>query len=174
MLKIFIDKMIKDQQITELALQLKGLAKNANIKVSCAESCTGGMLASYITSLGGASNFFDCSVVVYSNESKKKILKVNDDALQNYGAVSEEVAAQMASGVRRITSSEFAVSITGVAGPAGGTRKKPVGYVCIAVTSKEKVITASFNFSGTRDQIRKKACYKALKMLVSLVQNKLT
>jgi nicotinamide-nucleotide amidase len=100
-----------------------------NLTISVAESCTGGNLASTLTSLSGASVYFDCGFVTYSNKAKRDLLSVNKDTITKYGAVSEHVALEMVKGVIKNSGSDFAVAITGIAGPSGGTTTKPVGMV---------------------------------------------
>ena len=103
------------------------------LKISFAESCTGGLLASAITSINGASKVFDLSFVTYSNQSKINVLKVNKNIIQKYGAVSRECCLSMVNGLSKISKAKINVSITGIAGPKGGTKKKPVGLVYIGV-----------------------------------------
>ena len=139
--------------------------------ISVAESCTGGMLASYLTSLPGSSTYFTAGIVSYSNESKMKLLSVSSDSLAKYGAVSEIVAKEMALGCKKITRSNIVVSITGVAGPDGGSLNKPVGMVCFGVVIDSDVKTYTYHLKGDRDHVRKEACRIALTMILDLVQN---
>ena len=108
------------------------------IKISVAESCTGGLLASTITSISGASKIFDLGLVTYSNQAKIKILKINKNIIKKYGAVSHECCYAMANNLSRISKANLNISITGVAGPRGGTKKKPVGLVYIGVKKGDK------------------------------------
>tara|TARA_Y100000817_G_scaffold274617_1_gene234986 strand:+ start:68 stop:562 length:495 start_codon:yes stop_codon:yes gene_type:complete len=117
---------------------LKNKCKNKNYKISLAESCTGGLLSSYITSLKGSSNFFNGSVISYSNDLKKSLLYVNKNTLKLYGAVSRQTALEMAKGLQRRTGSEILVSITGVAGPDGGSKATPIGCVFFGIGIKNK------------------------------------
>ncbi|MBF0483252.1 MAG: CinA family protein [Candidatus Omnitrophica bacterium] len=134
--------------------------------LSLAESCTGGMVTSMLTDISGSSSFLKYTVVAYSYESKVKILKIPQKVLDKHGAVSKEVATLMAKNVRKILNTDYGVAITGVAGPTGGTPKKPVGLVYIAVASKKEVKCLKCMFKGTRTQIRKQSANKALELLI--------
>ena len=124
------------------------------LKLSLAESCTGGMIGCKITSVSGASAFFMGSAVTYSNESKEKILGVSHKSLMDHGAVSEAVAKEMAEGSLKVYGSDIAASVTGIAGPDGGTPEKPVGTVWMAVTDGKRTIAYENHFEGSRDEIR--------------------
>ena len=133
--------------------------------LAVAESCTGGTIASRFTAMPGSSAYFLAGVVSYSNESKRDVLGVDYDDLMRYGAVSEQVARQMAEGARRITGADYAISTTGIAGPAGGSVEKPVGTVWMAVATPERTI-AMMRASGTdRGQIINRASAYAIEML---------
>jgi nicotinamide-nucleotide amidase len=125
------------------------LTKN-NLTISVAESCTGGNLASTLTSLSGASVYFDCGFVTYSNKAKRDLLSVNKDTITKYGAVSEHVALEMVKGVIKNSGSDFAVAITGIAGPSGGTTTKPVGMVCFGFSIYGNNLTSTQLFKGDR------------------------
>jgi len=158
-----------------LAQELGGLLKARNIMLTLAESCTGGMVAETITSLPGSSAWFDCGLVTYSNQSKIALLKVLSQTLESHGAVSETVAKEMALGcLNRIaadkTQAYIAGSITGIAGPDGGSAEKPVGTVCFAwaglnfpAKSQTKI------FSGNRQQIRQQATVFMLQNLIKIL-----
>ena len=124
------------------------------LKLSLAESCTGGMIGCKITSVSGASAFFMGSAVTYSNESKEKILGVSHKSLMDHGAVSEAVAKEMAEGSLKVYGSDIAASVTGIAGPDGGTPEKPVGTVWMAVTDGKRTVAYENHFEGSRDDIR--------------------
>ena len=109
------------------------------IKISIAESCTGGLLSSTITSVSGSSKVFTLGLVAYSNQSKIKVLKVSKKIIRKYGAVSEQVCLSMAKNVAKIGKTNMAVSVTGIAGPSGGTRKKPVGLIYIGIKKGNKI-----------------------------------
>ena len=133
--------------------------------LAVAESCTGGTIASRFTAMPGSSAYFLAGVVSYSNESKRDVLGVDNDDIMRYGAVSEQVARQMAEGARRITGADYAISTTGIAGPAGGSVEKPVGTVWMAVATPERTI-AMMRASGTdRGQIINRASAYAIEML---------
>lgn len=127
------------------------LLRKKNETVCTAESCTGGNIARLITSVAGSSNYYQGSVVAYSNDVKTGLLKVPADLIVNYGAVSPEVAEAMAKGARNLFSADYAVAVTGIAGPEGGTDTKPVGTVCISVDSKSVTVTEKFTYGSDRD-----------------------
>lgn len=145
------------------------LIKNGK-KLSIAESCTGGLLSAAITSVSGSSNIFELSVVTYSNNAKKKLLKVKTGTLSKYGEVSKETAIDMCKGLTQLACSDYCVSVTGIAGPSGGTETKPVGLVYIAVSSKEKAISCKkYEFIGDRNTVRNLAVYEALCLLENYI-----
>ncbi|MDR0820159.1 MAG: competence/damage-inducible protein A [Endomicrobium sp.] len=133
--------------------------------VSFAESCTGGNIAAAITDIPGSSLYFKSSVVTYSNESKTKLLGVKEETLTNFGAVSKETTKEMAEGVLKLSDSDYAFSATGIAGPGGGTKEKPVGLVYIGSADKKKTESFKFNFNGTRKDIRKRTVNTVLDLL---------
>lgn len=141
------------------------LLTDNNTTVSFAESCTGGLLTSLIADIPGASSILKGSIIAYSNDSKTTILGVSKTAIEAYGAVSEEVAKQMASGCRRIFSSDCAVSVTGIAGPDGGSESKPVGLVYIGISTKDDLRAIKLNLAGDRSKIRYIAALNALDIL---------
>ena len=158
-----------------LAKELGSLLKARNIMLTLAESCTGGMVAQTITSLPGSSAWFDCGLVTYSNQSKIALLKVLSQTLETSGAVSEAVAKEMALGcLTRIASDKtqtyISGSITGIAGPDGGTAEKPVGTVCFAWAGLNlPVKTQTKVFSGNRQQIRQQATVFMLQNLIKIL-----
>ena len=137
--------------------------------ISFAESLTGGMISSEIVSVPGASACFEGSVVSYSNDVKIKILGVLDDVIRNFGAVSELCAKQMASGVRRLMDTDIAVSVTGIAGPDGGTDDKPVGTVYIGLSSQDSCSAKHYVFEGDREAVRRQTVSEALRMVLDLI-----
>ena len=141
------------------------------VTVATAESCTGGNVAHLITSVAGASRYFLGGVVSYANEVKMRVLGVRAEDLQQYGAVSEAVALQMARGVRELTGADWAVSTTGVAGPDGGTPQKPVGTVWIGVAGAQGAKARQFHFSATRERNIAKASVKALELLLDAAKH---
>ena len=136
------------------------------IKVSVAESCTGGLLASAITSINGASKIFNLGLITYSNEAKIKILKVNKKIIKNYGAVSHECCHAMVNNLSKISKAKINVSITGIAGPRGGTKKKPVGLVYIGVKKGNKIDINKYLFKSKKRLIIQKATVKKALNLV--------
>ena len=141
------------------------------LTVSSAESCTGGMIASRIIDVPGASDVYYEGFITYSNEAKMKYLNVSEDILEKYGAVSQEVVKEMAVGCRRATGCDVSIVTSGIAGPGGGSMEKPVGLVYIACAYKEEVLVSWFNFEGDRTQIRKQATDEAIKMAMDLLEN---
>ena len=130
-----------------------------------AESCTGGLLSHRLTNIAGSSGFLMAAVVSYSNTSKVKIHKVPAALIQKHGAVSLPVAQRMAQGIRRLLNTDFGISITGIAGPTGGTPEKPVGLTFIAVCDRKKTLCERNVFKGSRLQVKKQAAERALKLL---------
>ena len=128
--------------------------KEKKLKVAFCESCTGGYISKTITDVPGSSEVFDCGIVTYSNEMKANLVGVSPIALKNKGAVSEEVAAQMAKGIRTLSKADYGISVTGIAGPDGGTDEKPVGLVYMGISTKNTTITKKLNFRGNREKIR--------------------
>ena len=149
-----------------MKLLIKLLIKK-KIKVSVAESCTGGLLASTITSMSGASKIFNLGLVTYSNQAKIKILKVNKSIIKKYGAVSYECCYAMVNNLSKISKASINVSITGIAGPKGGTKKKPVGLVYIGVKKGNKIEITRYLFkSKKRSLIQKATVKKALNLVL--------
>jgi nicotinamide-nucleotide amidase len=149
----------------ELEEVVGALLKQRKLTLSVAESCTGGMIASKITNIAGSSQYFERGVVVYSYASKTDLLNVPGELIERHGAVSSEVAAAMADGMRRNAKTDIALSVTGIAGPDGGTAKKPVGLVYIGLASKEGIQTVENRFLGGREQIRSRTAHMALDMV---------
>ena len=146
-------------------------ARKKGVKISCAESCTGGLLGAALTKIAGSSEVFNGSAVTYSNEAKQKILGVNEGTLKNFGAVSGECAREMAEGALRIYDADFAVSITGIAGPDGGSGNKPVGTVWFGLADKVKSTALMRRLPGNRDEIRIRAVRFALAELWRSIHN---
>ena len=137
------------------------------LKISFAESCTGGLLASSITSISGASKVFNLGLVTYSNQSKIKILKVNRNIIKKYGAVSHECCYAMVKNLSKISKANINISITGIAGPEGGTKKKPVGLVYIGVKKGNKInINKCLFKTKKRSLIQKATVKKALNLVL--------
>jgi nicotinamide-nucleotide amidase len=148
---------------------IKKLIKR-KLKISFAESCTGGMLASAITSISGASKVFSLGLITYSNQSKIKILKVNKILIKKYGAVSAECCEAMVKNLSKISNAHINVSITGIAGPNGGSKSKPVGLVYIGlIKGKKMIINKNLFKSKNRLSIQRATVNKALKLVSSLI-----
>lgn len=141
------------------------LLKKKNFTISCAESCTGGLLTSKLTDVAGSSNYVQGAIVSYSNEIKISALHVKEETLENFGAVSHETAFEMAKNIREIFKTDIGVGITGIAGPGGGAKEKPVGLVYISVADKNSVTVEKFNFVGSRTEIKNQSVLSALKMI---------
>ena len=141
-----------------------------NLKISFAESCTGGMLASKITSISGASKVFGLSLVTYSNQAKISVLKVNKSIIQKYGAVSSQCCESMVKNLAKISKAQINVSITGIAGPNGGTKTKPVGLVYIGVKNKNKIlITKNIFKQKSRKAIQNATVKRTLEIIGSTI-----
>lgn len=134
--------------------------------LSVAESCSGGLLANRITDIPGSSNVLHLGIVAYDNRAKIKILKIPSKIISRYGAVSTQVARLMASNVRKILKTDIGIGITGIAGPTGGTKDKPVGLVYVALSTKNKVVCRRLNLKGQRASIKLQATTEALKLLM--------
>lgn len=133
--------------------------------ITAAESCTGGLLCAELTRLAGSSQFFQRGFVCYSNESKIQLLNVLPATLRSYGAVSEETAREMALGALLATRNDYALAITGVAGPDGGTEKNPVGTIWFGFATKQRIWAKQYYFKGNRDEIRQQSVQYALAIL---------
>ena len=143
------------------------LLKRKKIKLAIAESCTGGMLSSAITSVSGASKVFAMGLVTYSNQAKMSILKVPKKIIQKHGAVSIQCCLSMVNNLNKISKSKMCVSITGIAGPKGGTKQKPVGLVYIGVKNGKKIVVSKNQFKNKgRSAIQKATVKKALNLII--------
>ena len=151
--------------MNKVAENLVELLKARGLTCATAESCTGGGVGSAITAVPGSSAVFLGGVISYANEVKRDVLGVSEQDLQTVGAVSGEVAAQMAEGARRLLKTDLAVSLTGIAGPDGGSEEKPVGLVWFGLATKGGVRTEKAIFRGDRAQVRAQAITHALGML---------
>ncbi len=140
-----------------------------NITISLAESCTGGLIASELTSISGISKSFDRGIVTYSNISKVEQLGVNPSTLEKFGAVSEETAKEMAIGLKQKSKSDLCLAITGIAGPDGGSPEKPVGLIYISMLYRDHLQCNSYLLTGTRERIRKQAVLSALNMIRNIL-----
>lgn len=159
-----------DRTIGEITLDT---FRELKLTLATAESCTGGNIAHTITAVPGSSEYFKGSVVAYSNEVKRNLLGVKAETLDSLGAVSEQVAAQMAEGAAKALSTDCAIATSGIAGPGGAVAGKPVGTVCIAVKTPKSTITTTRHFPGTRDRVIDRATTEGLIMLLlALCQNR--
>lgn len=140
--------------------------RGSSISIATAESCTSGLIAHRITNIAGSSEYFEGGVVAYSNEAKRALLGVEEQALVTHGAVSETVARQMAEGARATFQCDVAVAVTGIAGPGGGTREKPVGLVYIALASDSETLVERNEFSGDREEVKGQTADRALTLLL--------
>ena len=148
------------------AENLGSFLNTSHAQLVTAESCTGGWLAQCITDIAGSSAWFDRGFITYSNASKVDMLNVQSNAIEEFGAVSAEVATQMLQGALKNSLADYALAITGVAGPTGGTAQKPVGTVYIGWQKRaESAIVTLEHFSGNRQEIRRQAVYKALNLI---------
>lgn len=142
------------------------LLTKKRLTVSVAESCTGGLISNRLTNISGSSKYFKAGLIAYSNQVKIKQLKIPSKIIKQYGAASKEVAINMAKNIRRLTNSDLGLGITGIAGPTGGTKAKPVGLVFIALATNKKCVFKKFNFKGKRLSIKRKSSSEALKLLL--------
>ena len=148
------------------------LLKKKNFKLSIAESCTGGLLSSAITSVSGSSKVFSMGLVTYSNQAKTNLLKVSNQVIKRYGAVSVQCCLAMVNNLSKISKSKVCVSITGIAGPKGGSKQKPVGLVYIGIRVGKKVVVNKCNFKNKgRTNIQKQTVKKSLHLLLNLISS---
>ncbi len=160
-----------EQAVHELAKRLGARLVMKGLKLATAESCTGGWIAKVLTDIAGSSDWFDSAIVSYSNEAKKHFLKVPDGILLDHGAVSENTVLAMQQGIFMETGADAGISVSGIAGPGGGSEEKPVGTVWIAVSLREQMVhTQKFLFEGDRNQVRLQAVEAALSSLLELVE----
>ena len=155
----------------ELSKKVINLLRKKKLKISFAESCTGGMLASSITAIRGSSKIFTLGLVTYSNQSKINILKVRRNIIIKHGAVSYETCLSMVKNLSLMSKTHISVSITGVAGPGGGTKSKPVGLVYIGVKKGKKILIKKYLFkSKKRKVIQRSSVNKALNLVLSIAK----
>jgi len=149
---------------------VKKLTKK-KLKISFAESCTGGLLSSAITSVNGSSKVFSLGLIAYSNESKIKVLKISKKIIRNHGAVSEQVCKAMAKNVSKIGKTFMSASVTGIAGPTGGTRKKPIGLIYIGIKKGNKISIKKYLFKNKgRSYIQRATVKKSLELILSVLK----
>ena len=157
-----------DETLEEAIVAL--LSKN-DLSITTAESCTGGLLSARIVNVPGASDVFKGGYITYSNKLKRNVIGVKKKTLEAYGAVSEQVATEMAEGARTEAKADVAVAITGIAGPGGGSPEKPVGLVYIGVATKSGTYVEKFNFNGSRNKVRANATVASLAMIRKAIMN---
>ena len=167
---MMFDNIFNEQNMIELQKILLDNKKT----ITTAESCTGGLVASMITKISGSSNVFDGAIISYSNEIKNQELHVKNETLKNYGAVSIEVVNEMLDGVIKKFNANFAIAISGIAGPTGGTKNKPVGTVVIGISddNNHKIVDI-YSFSGSREEVQIQAAKTALKEILKFVKKTL-
>ncbi len=156
--------------IDELKQKLFELLSQKALTLSTAESCTGGMIGATLTSIPGISDHYGYGFVTYSNEAKQKLLGVKADTLQKYGAVSAQTAIEMAEGALLVSGADVAVSVTGIAGPGGGTAEKPVGLVYVGFATKDKRLFKKLNLSGDRDTVRLLTVMNVLELIIKQLE----
>ena len=158
--------------IQNLITQLASELLKKHWRLSTAESCTGGLVAATITELAGSSDWFERGYVTYSNFAKSEDIHVSPELIAQHGAVSDQVARAMAIGAKKSSHAEVALSITGIAGPTGGSIEKPVGTVCFAwVLANDQIYSETKFFSGSRQEVRQQACEFSLKRLLELIHS---
>jgi len=161
--------MVTDSDLTALAEQLGKLLKKRKLTLTLAESCTGGLCAEIITRVAGSSAWFDCGFITYSNQSKETQLNVSEYTLDTYGAVSEETAVEMAMGAYGMSGASLSAAVTGIAGPSGGSKTKPVGTVCFAWMGIDReLFTSTHHFKGGRLEIRQQSAKTLIEGLIAL------
>ena len=155
----------------KLSLKIVRLLTKKRLKISFAESCTGGLLSSLITSISGSSKIFTMGLITYSNQSKVSILKVPKNIISKHGAVSYETCLSMVKNLSRISKTNISVSITGIAGPKGGTKQKPVGLVFIGIKKGNKTLVKKYFFKNKkRISIQRAAVIKSLNLILSFIK----
>ena len=163
--------MKKSDELVQIAAKTGEILLDRGWRLAAVESCTGGWIAQTVTSLAGSSDWFECGLVTYSNASKESLVGVPGSMISRYGAVSAEVAEAMVSGVLQRTGAHAAVSVTGIAGPGGGSDEKPVGTVYIAWQFPGiDTVSERFHFHGDRDEVRRQSVLTAFSELVRLIQ----
>ncbi|OOZ35878.1 nicotinamide-nucleotide amidase [Solemya velesiana gill symbiont] len=159
-----------DQELEQLARKLGEQLAAKGLVMTTAESCTGGWVAKALTDIAGSSGCFDRGFITYSNEAKQEMLGVSEDTLERHGAVSEETVREMTQGALDNSQANVAVSISGIAGPGGGTSEKPVGTVCLAWgRDNGELVIGTYSFKGDRDQVRRQAVITALNGVLKII-----
>lgn len=161
-----------DAEILEASRVLGKFLSDRNLTATTAESCTGGGIACAITAVSGSSGWFNQAYVTYSNGAKQKLVGVSAETLERHGAVSRETVREMAAGARKAAGADVAVSVSGIAGPTGGTAEKPVGSVWFGFAAGDSVITEFRHFAGNRASVRRQAVLFALRRLFAVASQK--
>ena len=155
----------------KISQKIVKILKKKRLKISFAESCTGGMLSSTITSVSGSSKVFTMGLVTYSNQSKNRLLKIPKQIIKKHGAVSIQCCFSMVNNLKKISKSNIAISVTGIAGPGGGTKQKPVGLVYIGIKKANKVKINRYLFKKKdRNKIQKAAVKKSLELILKILK----
>ena len=154
----------------KLLNKISTLLTEKKLTIATAESCTGGFIAHNLTNISGSSNYFDRGLVSYSNNAKNELLNISKKLLKEYGAVSEQVAKVMAESVKKLSNVDIGISTTGVAGPTGGTKEKPVGLVYIGFSTKKDTIVKKFMFKEDRLGNKTATCNAVLKLLYGYLE----
>lgn len=158
---------MNDEQLQQLSRRIGEQLKKRQATVTAAESCTGGWIAKVFTDISGSSAWFERGFVTYSNEAKQQMVGVQDTTLQQHGAVSEQTVREMATGAAKAAAAEYAIAVSGIAGPEGGTPDKPVGTVWFAIAGPEgRVLAQRQIFAGDRDAVRRQSVVWALQTLL--------
>ena len=156
------------EKLEELAARVIEIFRDKGLSLALAESCTGGMISAYVTSVAGSSDIFCGSAVTYINAAKETILGVSRETLETHGAVSSECAEEMARGARHVYGADVAMSVTDIAGPGGGSEAKPVGTVWFGVSTKDGSETFRMHFDGDRAAVRKQSTETVLRRLAQI------
>lgn len=159
--------------MTDYAQQAVALLKEKKLKITTAESCTGGLIAKMITDISGSSSVFDCGIVSYSNDIKMSVLGVREETLSQYGAVSEQTVREMSEGALRISGADISVAVSGIAGPLSDATDKPVGLIFIAVNINGRITVKKFNNQfdvNIRENNRNSAANEALKLVCDILR----
>lgn len=164
--------MYDDQALLTLAQKIGNTFSERGLTLTSAESCTGGWIGQAITSIAGSSAWYDRGFIPYSNRAKQQMLSVQAATLTQYGAVSEQTAQEMAIGALKMSEAQVAVAVTGIAGPAGGSKEKPVGMVCFGWAFRDGIaLSQTCFFSGDREAIRRQAVATALSGILQLLHD---
>jgi PncC family amidohydrolase len=157
-------------ELLNLSRKLKKICLEKKLTIAAAESCTGGGIGAAITAVSGSSQYFYGGVIAYDNSIKISVLGVNEKTLKRYGAVSGQTVRAMALGVKKLMKTSCAVAVSGIAGPGGGTKEKPVGLVYIGISVNSKTVARKYVFGGSRQEVRKQAVKTGIKELLRVIK----